>query len=55
MLSNRPSDAVDALNEDPVNVDPKDVKGSQEDPMIVDENPIGAAEDVVAKVGDAGK
>ena len=47
--------SVDALNEDPVNVDSKDVKGSQEDPMIVDEYPTVPNEDVPAKVGDAGK
>ena len=50
-----PRDDADALNEDPMNVDPKDVKGFQEDPMIVDENSMDPNEDVVAKARDAGE
>ena len=50
-----PGDCADALNEDPVNVDLKDVKGFQEDPMIVDENPTGPNEDAAANANYAGE
>ena len=43
-----PSDVADALNEDSLKVDPKDVKGSKDDPMVVDENPTGPTKDVAA-------
>ena len=33
-------DGADALNKDHMNLDPKDVQGSEEDPMKVDVNPM---------------
>ena len=46
-------DAADALNEVLVTVDPMDGEHSQEDPMIVNEYPIGPNEDAAAKARDA--
>ena len=49
-----PGDAANALNEDPLKVDPKDGKGSKDDPIVVDENPTSPTEDVAVKAEDSG-
>ena len=45
--------AGDALNEDPLIVDPMDGEDFHEDPMYVDDPPTGPNEDAAVEVGDA--